>query len=107
MVSKDDFQKSVDLINKSTSILITTHTRPDGDACASIVALRDALTTLGKSVSLIFLTEIPEWYESLFAEKVPILGQDVTVEQLKAGQFARPDLIMIIDTNSYQPAPRL
>ncbi|MHC4498789.1 MAG: DHH family phosphoesterase, partial [Planctomycetota bacterium] len=51
------------------------------------------------------LSEIPEWYESLFAEKVPILGRDVTLDQLKQGQLAQPDLIMIIDTNSYSQLP--
>jgi len=34
MISNNDFQKAIDLINKSSNILITTHTRPDGDAYA-------------------------------------------------------------------------
>jgi len=105
MVNNNDFQKAVELIDKSNSILITTHTRPDGDACGSVVAMYDTLTALGKKVKLIFLTEVPEWYEFLFAEKVPILGKDVTLEQLKQGQFAEPDLIMIIDTNSNNQLP--
>jgi len=105
MVNKNDFQKAVELINKSSSILITTHTRPDGDACASIVAMCDVLGALGKKVRPIFLSEVPEWYEFLFSEKVPILGKDVTLEELKQGQFAEPDLVMIIDTNSYSQLP--
>jgi len=28
-----DFQKAVELIDKSSNVLITTHARPDGDAC--------------------------------------------------------------------------
>lgn len=32
MVSNDDYQKAVELIDKSSNILITTHTKPDGDA---------------------------------------------------------------------------
>jgi phosphoesterase RecJ-like protein len=103
---ENDFQKAVDLINESNSVLITTHTRPDGDACASVVAVSDALTTLGKQVNLLFLSEIPEWYQFLFAEKAPVLGRDVTLDQLKAGRFARPDLIIIVDTNSYSQLPR-
>jgi phosphoesterase RecJ-like protein len=31
---------------------------------------------------------------------VPILGKDVTLQQLKQGQFAEPDLIVLIDVNS-------
>lgn len=33
MVSNGDFQKDVELINKFSNVLLTTHTRPDGDAC--------------------------------------------------------------------------
>ena len=33
MITNDDFDKAVELINESNNVLITTHTRPDGDAC--------------------------------------------------------------------------
>jgi len=100
MISSKDFQKAVELINKSSNILITTHIKPDGDACGSVTAMYDVLTTLGKNIKLILPSELPEWYEFLFAEKHPILGRDVTVEQLKHGQFFEPDLIVLIDVNS-------
>ncbi len=106
MVNNKDFQKAVELIDESTNILVTTHTRPDGDACGSIAALCDVLGALGKKVKPILLSPVPEWYEFLFAEKLPILGEDVDFEQLKQGQFAEPDLIMIIDTNSYSQLPQ-
>ncbi|MBA7654869.1 Bifunctional oligoribonuclease and PAP phosphatase NrnA [subsurface metagenome] len=95
-----DFQKAVELIDKSGDILLTTHIRPDGDACGSVAAMVDVLATLGKKVKTLFLSPLPEWYGFLFAEKTPVLGEDVTLEQLKQGQFAEPDLIVIIDTNS-------
>jgi len=28
-----DFQKAIDLINKSSNVLLTMHNKPDGDAC--------------------------------------------------------------------------
>jgi phosphoesterase RecJ-like protein len=65
----------------------------------------DTLTTFGKNAKLILLSEVPEWYEFLFAEKVPILGEDVTVGQLKQGRFAEHDLVIIVDTNSYSQLP--
>ena len=37
---------------------------------------------------------------------VPILGNDVTVEQLNAGYYDHCDLIIIIDTNSYIQLPQ-
>ena len=106
MVDNDDFQKAVELINKSEDILLTTHTRPDGDACGSIVAMVNVLAALGKKVKTIFLTEVPKWYEFLFSEKLAILGEDVTAEQLKERKFADPDLIIIVDTNSYNQLPK-
>ena len=101
-----DFQKATELINKANNILITTHIKPDGDACGSVAAMYDTLTALGKKVKLILPSEIPEWYESLFAEKVPILGEDIQLKELIQGRFAQPDLIMIIDTNSYSQLPQ-
>ncbi len=100
MVNSNDFQKAVELINKSSNVLLTTHIRPDGDACGSVVAMCDALIALGKMVMPILPSELPEWYEFLFTKKPAILGEDVTVEQLKQGQFAQPDLIILIDVNS-------
>ena len=100
MVSSNDFQKAVELIDKSSDILLTTHVRPDGDACGSVAAMADVLAALGKKVKLILLSELPEWYEFLFAEKPVILGEDVTLEQLKQGQFNEFDLIVLIDVNS-------
>ena len=106
MINNNDFQKAIELIDESNNVLMTTHTRPDGDACGSIAALSDVLGALGKKVKLILLSPLPEWYGFLFAEKLPILGEDVSFEQLKQGQFAKPDLIMIIDTNSYSQLPQ-
>jgi len=100
-----DFQKAVDLINKSSNVLITTHIRPDGDACGCLAAMSDILTAFGKKAKTIFLSEIPEWYEFLFTEKPPVLGEEVSLEQLTEGRFGKFDLIMIIDTNSYSQLP--
>ena len=42
------------------NILITTHTKPDGDACGSVITMYDVLTAIGKKPKLLFLSEIPE-----------------------------------------------
>jgi phosphoesterase RecJ-like protein len=105
MVTNDNFQKALELIKKSDTILITAHTRLDGDACGCMAAIDDVLTDLGKKVKLLLLSPIPEWYQFLFDEQPPILGEDVSLEQLIQGQFVNPDLIMIIDTNSYSQLP--
>ncbi len=106
MLKSSDFQKAVELIDNSNSILITTHTRPDGDACGSVVAVADTLNALGKKTVPLLLSAIPTWYEFLFAEAPKILGPNVNVEQLKQARLGQFDLFIIIDTNSYSQLPK-
>lgn len=105
MISSDDFQKALELINKSGRVLLTSHVRVDGDACGCMVALSEPLGALGKQVKMLLLSELPGWYEFLFSDKPAVLGDDVTEEQLKTGEFFDPDLIIIVDTNSNSQLP--
>ncbi len=107
MVSDTDFQKAIDLINKSANILLTTHTRPDGDACGCLAALSEVLTALGKNTNPILLSPLPQWYSFLFEKKLPVLGDDLAPEQLKEAPLADCDLIIIVDTNCYSQLPGL
>jgi phosphoesterase RecJ-like protein len=100
MINRSDYQKAVELVDDAGSILVTTHTRPDGDACGCMAALSEALTALGKEVTLLLISPMPQWYEFLFEKKVPVLGEDVSVEQLTQGSFGDFDLLIIVDTNS-------
>ena len=106
MINISDFQKAVELINKSNNVLITTHTRADGDACGSMVALKQALSAQGKKVNLLLLSPLPQWYAFLFDQKVPVLGNDITLDELKAGRFDQCDLVIIVDTNSRSQLPQ-
>ena len=100
MALNNNFKKAIDLINESDRTLITTHTKPDGDAIGSLSAIYEALGALGKQVKPLILSPMPEWYQYLFDEKVPVLGEDINLDELIEGRFGKFDLIMIIDTNS-------
>jgi phosphoesterase RecJ-like protein len=100
-MNSDNLNKAIELINCSHSVLITTHNRLDGDACGCVIVMNDVLRDLGKSLKPILPSPVPQWYEFLFIEKLPILGKDVSLQQLKNGQFGSFDLIVIVDTNSY------
>ncbi len=102
MITNELFQKAADMINAASKVLVTAHTRPDGDACGSVRALCETLTYLGKEAMPLFLSPLPDWYEFLFTEKVAILGNDITCEKLSAEGF---DLVIIVDTNSYIQLP--
>ncbi|MHC4595279.1 MAG: DHH family phosphoesterase, partial [Planctomycetota bacterium] len=39
-------------------------------------------------------------------EKVPVLGEDLQLEELMQGRFGQFDLIMVFDTNSYSQLPK-
>ena len=95
-----NFQKAVELINKSESILLTCHDKPDGDACGSIVALSEALGALGKNVKPLFLSPLPEWYKFLLGEEIPVLGEAIEVEELIEGRFGEFDLIIVVEGES-------
>jgi phosphoesterase RecJ-like protein len=98
MISKMDFQKVVELIGKSNNVLLTTHTRPDGDACGCIAAICETLITLGKNVKILLLSELPVWYEFLFEQKPEISSKKTKVDS---------DLIVIVDTATYNQLPEL
>jgi nanoRNase/pAp phosphatase (c-di-AMP/oligoRNAs hydrolase) len=106
-MTKDNvYQQAVALIESSKSILVTTHTRPDGDACGCVAAVTEVLRNTGKKVQPLLLSPMPQWYAFVFAEKVSVLDKDLQVEDLTRGSFADVDLVIIIDTNSYSQLPR-
>ena len=101
MAKSVDFRRAIELIDKSGGVLLTTHTKPDGDACGCVAALCEVLTALGKKVQALMLTDAPQWYEFLFSEKAPVFGEDVTAEQILQGRLGEFDLILIVDADSY------
>jgi len=105
MIENDRLRQAVDLIGKSHSVLITTHTKPDGDACGCCLAFCEMLTSLGKNACPLFLSPMPQWYGFLFKDKVLVLGVDVTAEQLMEGRLGKFDLIVIVDTNCNSQLP--
>jgi phosphoesterase RecJ-like protein len=98
MTNDVDFQKAVELVGKSDKVLITTHTRPDGDACGCIAAIFETLTSLGKNVKILLLSELPTCYEFLFEQKPEFFSKKTKIDS---------DLIIVVDTSSYNQLPEL
>jgi len=101
MSIKNDFKKAVELIKKSKSWIVTSHTRPDGDAVGCMKAFCELAKNLGKTAQPILLSPPAQWYDFIFDKPVPVLGNDVTLEQLHNGSFGLFDLIIVVDTNSF------
>ncbi|UCE50655.1 MAG: DHH family phosphoesterase, partial [Phycisphaerales bacterium] len=107
MTEIDDLDKTVELIDKSENVLVTTHEKPDGDACGCIVALCETFRALGKRAQPLFLSPLPVWYEFVPLERIPVLGQDLQKEELMEERFGHFDLIVIVDANSKNQLPGL
>jgi bifunctional oligoribonuclease and PAP phosphatase NrnA len=105
MTNNELFQQAIELIEKAGTVLITTHTKPDGDACGCVAAMAEVLRAKGKTVRPLFLSRIPLWYGFLFDEKVPVLREGLQVSDLTDGEFGRVDLIILLDTDSYNQLP--
>jgi len=104
MPSNETFQNAVDLINDANSVLLTTHIRPDGDACGCVRAMTEVMQQFGKKVLPLFMSPLAAWYESLFDEKPAILGNDVQPEKLSE-VYRDVDLVIIVDTDSAVQLP--
>ena len=101
MAERNKSDEAIELLGKYMNILVTTHTKPDGDACGCVAAMCDALAALGKNVRPLMISPVPQWYEFLFDEKVPVLGKDISLKELIGGRFGQFDLAVVVDTNSY------
>jgi len=105
MATTGDFKKAIELINKSKSWLVTSHTRPDGDAVGCIKAICEIAGQLNKNVKPILLSPPAQWYKNIFNSPVAVLGNDLKPDQLQNGSFGKFDLVIIVDTNSYVQLP--
>ncbi len=107
MITDEHKQAALELLDKSQRILITTHIKPDGDACGSVSGMAQALRGQGKHIRTLFLSRIPNWYAFLQSEPPVILGEDVTEEQLLSGRWESFDLVVMVDVNSVSQLPVL
>ncbi|UCD48847.1 MAG: bifunctional oligoribonuclease/PAP phosphatase NrnA [Phycisphaerales bacterium] len=106
MAMTDAYQQALELIDRATNVLITTHAKPDGDACGCVAVLTEVLRAHGKTVQPVLLSAAPDWYGFLFDEELPVLATESQVDELTAGALGVFDLIVIADTNSYSQLPR-
>lgn len=106
MVSDGDYAVAVRMLEEAERVLITTHLRPDGDACGCMRAMAEHLTASGKTVHPLVLSPLASWYAELFDTPVPVLGNDIRAEEV--GQvYGDCDLMLIVDTNSFIQLPGL
>lgn len=97
----EQFAAFANLVATHSRFIVTTHDRPDGDACGSTLAMASALRHLGKTVDCVMPSAVGPRYEFLLTRdadrsaSTKIIGANCTVDDL-----ATPDAIIVIDTSS-------
>jgi phosphoesterase RecJ-like protein len=67
----DQLDQVLDQIRRRSHFLVTSHTRPDGDAIGSTLALAQVLSRMGKNAEVVFGDTVPVIYQPLpFAETI-------------------------------------
>lgn len=96
----NEYRSNIDLttvvckVRQADKIAVTTHTKPDGDAFGSVVAMTTALRELGKEVSAWFMPPVPSIFDDL-------KGRDlVGLYNVSAG-LPPSDLVMVLDTGAW------
>jgi phosphoesterase RecJ-like protein len=67
---KKSWDELSDLINKSESILLSTHVNPDGDGLGSEIGFYYHLKNMGKECRIINISPLPETYECIDPDRV-------------------------------------
>ena len=86
----------VERLRKAGSLLVVTHSRPDGDGLGSMLALTLAAEAAGKTVSMFLGDAIPARYQFLFAGRQPA-GKERFAELADSC-----DVVVILDTSVVQ-----
>lgn len=96
-MGKYNWKSTIQLINKSKNILLTTHINPDGDGLGSELAMYYCLKKLNKNPLVLNVSKLPKEYE--FLDKDSVFNQykpDIHKKSLQTF-----DLVMVFDiTNS-------
>ena len=69
--------KLIEIINKSSNLLITSHIHPDGDAAGSVLGLTRSLRAAGKTVDVAWSTSVKGRFDFLFGEENVLTPDEV------------------------------
>src|SRR4051812_35160546 len=83
----------IEKIKSAQSVILSTHTQPDGDGIGSQLGLYWALKKIGKQVRIVNVDDIPKKYDFLDPHKII-----ETQKSLKA-PLGHADMTLIFDTN--------
>lgn len=99
MIDNSKIERIGTLVSEKNNCVILTHSRPDGDAMGSSLALAMFLKNMGKTVSVITPNDFPpflKWMPSL--DSVVVYDNDIS---LACSLLEKADLFFCLDFNSF------
>ncbi len=90
-----DWSPFTAFVQRHKHFLVTTHTRPDGDALGSQLAVAEALESLGKKVARVIPSRLPPRYEILDPDR-HIKAYGGPTDYLR-----QCDAILVVDTGTW------
>jgi|TARA_B100000959_G_C14946617_1_gene610136 phosphoesterase RecJ-like protein len=94
-VTTTTFESIAERIQEATSIVVTTHRKPDGDAIGSVVAMYRALRAIEKEVEVLIAGPLEHG--------LAIIAGDTPIRFIEDDGFPEdaPDLIIVVDTGAW------
>ncbi len=109
--STTDADGVANTLRAASRILVLTHTKPDGDALGSTLALVRSLQRIGKEATAWYVGPMPRWASQVIAGTPVRILDSATAAALLADPAASgeqdPDAIVIVDTGSWMQIEEL
>ncbi len=90
-----DWSGFVDFVQRHRRFLLTTHVRPDADGLGSVLALAEALETLGKEARMVIASSWPPQYDFLDP------GRRIARFESPGNSWRNCDAIVVLDTGTW------
>lgn len=111
MMRADAISRLLHILRENETFLVTSHSRPDGDAIGSALGMLHLLEGMGKSVTVAFADAIPSMYRSLpgveriLSSVAPDLYPDVAIllecDSIERTGFSRLDARMMVNVDHH------
>ncbi len=101
-----DFNTAIEMVKKAEKILVTSHTRPDGDAIGSIISLSRSISAQAKLdgrdivCQPLLLSYAGESYKFMLSGNEWILGENIEEDAIAPEELDGFDLIIVVDTRA-------
>ena len=111
MHANKGFKEAIEMVRGARSILVTSHTRPDGDAIGSIMSLSRSIKAQAKLddrecvVQPLLLSYAGDSYKFLLDDGVKIIGENEDESFLDSDKLNKFDLIIVVDTRARRQMP--